>query len=226
MKLLIADDHTLFRDVLVKYIERAQPGADLTAVRSFPEAMAAIEERGGGYDLVLLDLRMPGMGGLSGFRAIREACPDTPVALMSGVAEPEDVREAMAMGVAGYFPKTLSGEALLEAVRQVIAGKRYIPPGRFSGEIVPSYYANGIPGPEEAGAAEPGRRGANAHSLTPRERDVLEHLARGETNKEIASALGLEVVTVKLHVRGLCRKLGVKNRTQAALLASAEKIAG
>jgi DNA-binding NarL/FixJ family response regulator len=219
MKLLIADDHTLFRDVLVQYIERAEPGAEITAVRSFPEALTAMEG-GAAYDTVLLDLQMPGMNGLEGFRTMRRIHPDVPVALMSGVAETGDVREAMALGVAGYFPKTLSGAALLKAIRQVLAGGRYVPPGRFPGEIPPSYYANGHAGKKDAPAKSDAGFG-----LTRREKEVLNYLVRGASNKEIANALGLQVVTIKLHVHSLCRKLGVKNRTQAALLASTENIA-
>lgn len=218
MKLLIADDHTLFRDVLVKYIERAEPGAEITAVRSFPEVLTAME--GAGYDTVLLDLQMPGMNGMEGFRTMRRIHPGVPVALMSGVAETGDVREAMALGVAGYFPKTLSGEALLKAIRQVLAGDRYVPPGRFPGEIPPSYYANG----NARKKGEPVKSAAG-FGLTRREKEVLNYLVCGAANKEIANALGLQVVTVKLHVHSLCRKLGVKNRTQAALLASTENIA-
>lgn len=219
MKLLIADDHTLFRDVLVKYIERAEPGAEITAVRNFPEALSAME-KGTGYDTVLLDLQMPGMNGMEGFKTMRRLHPDVPVALMSGVAETGDVREAMALGVAGYFPKTISGEALLKAIHQVLSGGLYVPPGRFPGELPPSYYANGDSRKKGTTA-----KNADNFGLTRREKEVLNHLVRGVSNKEIANALGLQVVTVKLHVHSLCRKLGVKNRTQAALLASAENIA-
>lgn len=216
MKLLIADDHTLFRDVLTKYIERSGSGATVATARSFDEVREAMAA-GARYDLVLLDLHMPGMNGMEGFKTIRKACPHVPVVLMSGVAEPEEVREALALGVAGYFPKTLSGDALLKAIRQVLSGERYIPPGRLPGEIVPSYYANGD-APKRTRLPDL----QSEFALTPRETEVLKHLAHGETNKEIANALGLQVVTVKLHVRGLYRKLGVKNRTQAALMARAE----
>lgn len=216
MKLLLADDHTLFRDALVQYIERAEPLAKVTLARDFPEVLQAMEITPE-QDLILLDLRMPGMNGMEGFKAIRDKYPDIPVALMSGVAESEDVRAAIDLGAVGYFPKTLSGKALIKAIQLVLTGQKFIPYDHSSGGIMPSYYDGG----QRSDAVEKviAPRNVAEINLTPREKDVLSYLAKGASNKEIATALGLQVVTVKLHVRGVCRKLDAKNRTQAALRA-------
>lgn len=213
MKLLLADDHTLFRDALMQYIVRAEPKATVDVSKDF-YGVIDILMRDTAYDLILLDLRMPGMDGMDGFRKLREEFSDIPVALMSGVAEPEDVNLAMDLGAVGYFPKTLSGKALLQAIQLVLSGERFMPWDQESNSVMPSYYN----GDGRARDGE-GKNTNGAMQLTPREKDVLTHLARGESNKEIARALDLQVVTVKLHVRGVCQKLGAKNRTQAALKA-------
>ncbi len=223
MKLLLADDHTLFRDALVQYIERAEPEADVTLAKDFYEVVDLMKENPN-QDLILLDLRMPGMNGMDGFKRVREDYPDVPVALMSGVAETKDVNDAMDLGAVGYFPKTLSGKALLKAIQLVLTGERFVPLDHETNMIMPSHYdggsngngANGYGGLKETQSNISGSANSN---LTPREREVLSYLAEGASNKEIARELDLQVVTVKLHVRGICRKLDAKNRTQAALKA-------
>ncbi|MEM7651105.1 MAG: response regulator transcription factor [Pseudomonadota bacterium] len=222
MKLLLADDHTLFRDALVQYIERAEPSAEVTVTKDFDEAFEHMQQNTN-QDLILLDLRMPGMNGMEGFRKMRQHFPDTPVALMSGVAEPEDVQAAIELGAIGYFPKTLSGKALLQAIQSVLAGEMFIPTESNSNQPLPSYHGEL---PNKSNVTNIGLSEVQTplsptkdFNLTPRENDVLGYLVTGASNKEIASALGLQVVTVKLHVRGICRKLDAKNRTQAALIA-------
>ena len=222
MKLLIADDHTLFRDALVQYICRANESYDVKVTKDFHEAYEEIEANPD-YDLVILDLRMPGMNGIGGFEKMRENYPQVKVALMSGVAEPEDVNAAMDLGACAYFPKTLSGKSLVEAIHKVLDGDIYTPIEKESGKVMPSYYADEKRANFSYGGLSENQEdieGDEDFSLTPREKEVLSHLAKGESNKEIANALGLQVVTVKLHVRGICRKLDANNRTQAALKAT------
>lgn len=204
MRILLADDHVLVRDALKSYIERLADDATVLAASSFPEALA-IAQREFGLDLVILDLRMPGMNGLAGLTRMRELMPRTPVVIMSGLARPQDITDAMAAGAAGFFPKTLNGTALVAAVRLVLAGERFMPSDDHAGN------SGGAPQFEDAATG----------SLTGREREVLDLLTKGMSNKEIARQLELQEVTIKLHVRGICRKLGAKNRTQAALRAVA-----
>ena len=220
MKLLLADDHTLFRDALIQYIERAEPTARVALAKDFFEAESALQ-KDNSFDLVLLDLRMPGMNGLQGLKTVREKFPQTRVALMSGVAEKNDVEEALKLGAMGYFPKTLSGRSLIKAIQLVLAGEKFIPIEHSSNQVMPSYYADKNVSPLQAQTPSPAKSvqsPANV-SLTPREREVLHYLLQGSSNKEIATQLSLQEVTVKLHVRGICRKLDAKNRTQAALKA-------
>jgi DNA-binding NarL/FixJ family response regulator len=162
---------------------------------------------------------MPGMNGMEGLKVMRAAYPKTPLALISGTAEPSDVRAAMELGARAYFPKTLSGKTLLKAIHLVLAGEKFLPLDQNNDTIMPSYFGD----PQDAAVRSSGPKseyeGKN-FSLTPRESDVLVYLVKGQSNKEIANALGLQIVTIKLHVRGICRKLGAKNRTQAALIAT------
>ena len=226
MKLLLADDHALFRDALVLYIERAEPGSEVTLAKDFPEALQKMDEYPE-QDLILLDLRMPGMDGMDGIKCIKEKYPNIPVALMSGVAEKEDVEAAMSLGAVGYFPKTLSGKALIKGIQLVLSGEVFLPTDANTHNIMPSYYAdndgrgavNRCSGTTGEQNNDNNGEGAPEITLTQRERQVLSFLSKGASNKEIANNLGLQVVTIKLHVRGVCRKLNATNRTQAALRA-------
>ena len=212
MRLVIADDHTLFRDALVQYIERAEVDVEISLAKDLYEVMD-IMNADSEQDLILLDLRMPGMYGMDGIRQVREAYPDVPVALMSGIAETKDVEKAFALGAVGYFPKTLSGKALLAALQKVMAGEIYVPTDGETSEYMPSYYADEEEDLKNKNIPE------HDFQLTPRELDVLKFLSKGMANKEIARELDLQVVTVKLHVSGVCKKLDAQNRTQAALKA-------
>lgn len=223
MRILVVDDHTLFRDALVQYLERAEPDIGLNVAKDFYEA-ESILSKDSLYDLVLLDFRMPGMKGHEGLKTLKNKYPDLRIALMSGVAEPEDVTKSMDIGAAGYFPKTLSGKALLKAIQSVLSGDRFIPLDDNS-RIMPAYYDDSkmrqvnSDGGQSASVNHEGSaiKTLNDINLTPRENEVLGFLMKGASNKEIARDLGLQVVTVKLHVRGICRKMNVKNRTQAAM---------
>jgi len=217
VKILFADDHTLFRDALVQYIERANTNAQVTVARDMHEAMDKLIEDSD-KDLVLLDFKMPGMDGVEGIKKIKSKFPDLKVALMSGLAEKEDIEAAMEVGAAGYFPKTLSGKAMMNGIRAVISSEDYVAMDHNTNEIMPSYFHGEQQGNKNLPSAE------GAVNLTQRETEVLSYLLNGAANKEIARALDLQVVTVKLHVRGICKKLGAKNRTQAALIARDKNI--
>jgi len=203
MHLLLADDHVLVRDALKSYIERLAEDATVHAVSSFPEAYA-LAQREAGLDLIILDLRMPGMDGLEGLTRMRALRPNTPVVIMSGLARQQDIAEALDAGAAGFFPKTLNGPALVSAVRLVLAGERFVPSMEHAATTAKVQPDSDV-----------------TSALTAREREVLDLLTKGLSNKEIARQLDLQEVTIKLHVRGICRKLGAKNRTQAALRAIA-----
>jgi two-component system, NarL family, nitrate/nitrite response regulator NarL len=218
MKLLLADDHSLFRDTLVQSIERAEPEAKIELAGNVHEVME-IMSGNSDFDLVLLDWRMPGMNGVQGLEKVRKSYPDVPVALLSGLAEKEDVRKAMASGAAGYLPKTLTMRALISGIKEIIKGEPYVATDHNTNEIMPSYYNDAFSDAND-GMQEPAQATLNRDvHLTKRENEVLQYLLKGYPNKEIARELGLQVVTVKLHVRGICRKLSAGNRTHAALIA-------
>lgn len=213
MKIILADDHAMFRDALTQYIERSDSSVNVLLAKDFHESMNLLASEDD-VDFVMLDLRMPGMNGLQGLKKMKEVYPDLPVAILSGLAEQKEVEEALAMGAAGYFPKTLPGKIMLQGIYKILRGEQFTPVDHNTNQMLPSYHAD----QGDAEAAKAAVNGAHV-PLTPREKEVLNFLLKGASNKEIANAMDLQVVTVKLHVRGICRKLGAKNRTQAALLA-------
>ncbi|GAA6150135.1 response regulator transcription factor [Pseudooceanicola nitratireducens] len=188
-RVLLADDHELVRETIAAYL--TQNGAhEVTSVGSFDEAVSAL--KADDYDLVMLDYRMPGMEALDGLRDVAAAYPNTPFALISGAAGPDIARHAIDSGAAGFLPKTLAPAELMEAVDTLIAGGFFLP--------------------DEAVAKM-------SSSLTPRELEVVRGIAAGKSNKEIARDLGVQEVTIKLHVKTLSRKLDARNRTHAAMRA-------
>ncbi|MEE4205644.1 MAG: response regulator transcription factor [Erythrobacter sp.] len=196
-RVLIADDHELLRDVLRSYLE-AEGGFEVMTVADLPSALEALSGEEG-FDLVLLDYAMPGMDGFAGLQRTIAAAPGTAVALMSGMAPAGVAEKVLAAGAAGYFPKTLPARSVVNAIRFMAAGETYMPLDMIR---------------------QPGGSGEGPDiGLTPREREVLLLLCEGLANKEIARDLSLREPTIKLHVKTICRKLGARNRTHAAMLA-------
>ncbi|MFQ5783875.1 MAG: response regulator [Alphaproteobacteria bacterium] len=210
MQILLADDHRLVRDGLKFYFDRLGPDVDVIEAETFDEALSKASELDG-LDLIILDLKMPGMNRLVGLEVMRARFPDVPVVILSGSYHRSDVINALERGAHGFIPKTLSGKAMLNALKLVISGEKYVPAVIFS-------------------EAKPGLAGARSGNvafsddsplqrLTPRERDVLALLTKGLSNKEIARGLEVQEVTVKVHLKGVFRKLGASNRTQAVKIA-------
>lgn len=199
MRLLIADDHELVRDTLAAFLEREGSFA-LDTVENLDDACTKIEAEGG-YDLVLLDYSMPGMNGLEGLSRAIEINGGKPVAVMSGTAPKAIAQEALDAGAIGFLPKTMAARSLINAVRFMAAGETFVPVA-FMTQEEPGVESNPL-----------------AKGLSGRELEVLGGLCRGLANKEIARELDLQEVTIKLHVKTLCRKLDAKNRTHAAMIA-------
>jgi DNA-binding NarL/FixJ family response regulator len=199
VRILLADDHELVLDGFKAVIERHAPDAEVATARSFDEAFALVLANGC-YDLTLLDLNMPGMQGLEGLKRMVAHCPNAAVAIITGMVTKSVASSALSAGAKGFVPKTLSGDKLISALQRMAAGEVYAPVDLM----------------RSSGATD-GLTIVGAEVLTPRELEVAAMLVKGASNKEIARALDLQEVTVKLHVRNLCRKLETKNRTQIAV---------
>jgi DNA-binding NarL/FixJ family response regulator len=209
MNILIADDHELIGGLLKTALEQ-DPAIRVNSVRNFDDAYKAvgIKRADGtlGYDLVILDMRMPGMNGLSGLRRMRERVGTVPVAIMSGQLTPAEARQVMHEGAIGFVPKTLAIDELKDAILKMARGERFVPDFLMVSEKNEAVAARQAP--------PPGLEG-----LTPREVEVLKELVQGWSNKQIAQNLEVTEITVKAHLGRLFRKIGAKNRADAVRLA-------
>jgi DNA-binding NarL/FixJ family response regulator len=198
-KLLIADDHDLVRETLTSFIA-AKTGAMITQSRTLDEALDRIRDEGP-FDLMLLDLTMPGMTMPNGLSKSIAANAPHPVAILTGTTSKEIEYSSILDGAAGFLSKSLAPDELVVRIRSILEGH---------------YTTLDDLGPQAAGIPGVGRK---TPQLTQRERDVLQGLCEGKSNKDIAMDLEVQVVTVKLHVKTLSRKLAARNRTHAAMLA-------
>jgi len=206
MRILLADDHPLFREGLKPVLAKLEDDVDLLEAKDYPSAFEAVHRAGhldGGVDLALMDLCMPGMDGLDGIFRFRAAFPDIPVVVLSASEQTEDIHKLLASGALGYLTKASPSDVILGALRQVLAGGVYIPPSLLEAD-------SGLPL-----LAEPLRNTA----LTARQIDVLGELAKGLTNKQIANSLDVTEGSVKVHLAAIFRILKVNNRTEAVLVA-------
>jgi DNA-binding NarL/FixJ family response regulator len=202
-KLVVVDDHPLFREALSGSIKTRLPECEVDAVASFDKLQELLGERPD-MDLVLLDLHLPDNHGLSGLAWLRGHYPALPVILISAHDEPDVVRRALADGAAGFLSKSAESEIIIEAINQVMAGGTWIPEGlEDAGE-----------GPDESELVK------RVGELTPQQYRILCMLGEGLLNKQIAWELNITEATVKAHMTAIMRKLGVHNRTQAVTLFS------
>ncbi|TQM89894.1 response regulator [Roseinatronobacter monicus] len=195
LKILLVDDHFLVCDTLSGAL-CLENGLHAESVSSVDAAYNRIGEAGR-FDIILLDYEVPGMDGLNGMRRLISANEGS-VALFSGVANWTVVEQAIGAGACGYIPKTLPLRTLKHALRIIAEGELYLP-GEFMYRT------------PNAEAADIG--------LKPREMRVLGFLCEGMPNKEIGKNIGVEETIVKMDVKSICRKLGVRNRTQAVISA-------
>ncbi|GEO80347.1 LuxR C-terminal-related transcriptional regulator [Pararhodospirillum oryzae] len=217
MRLLIADDHELFRDGLRLVLGDLAPEVEVVEARSFDEALALVgAEPAGAFDLLLVDLVMPGLPWTEGLARLRALAPDSPIVVLSAGEDGALVREAVHRGAAGFISKAASSKVILGALKLVLSGGLYLPPTLLDDAPAPAglghagSHAQGGPGAPDPALASP---------LTPRQREVLALIGQGKSNKEIAHALALSEGTVKLHVTAILKALGANNRTGAVIAA-------
>ena len=211
MKLLVVDDHPLIREAVQGVVTRLEPGAMVLAVGD-SERGFAIADAEPDLDLVLLDLNIPGLAGIPALKAWRRRYPEVPVVVLSSADDRPTVLAAIAAGAAGFIPKSSPNEVLLNALRLVLAGGKYLPPEA----LAPAAGS----GARAARVATERALSLETLGLTDRQAQVLRLLAAGKSNKLICRELDLAERTVKAHISAVFRALGVTTRTQAALAAA------
>ncbi len=216
MKVLLVDDHTLVRKGLAQVLAFSVPDAVVAEAANADEGVELLRQ--GGIDVALVDIRMPGRDGLELLAEVRATWPEIPVIILTSYDNGEYVRAALAHGAAGYLLKDATPEDLAQAIRVGMTGAGNVLSPRaisnlFSAEPVPPERPDDRPRVPDGG-------------LTRREGDILELLAEGHSNREISKRLFLSEKTVKAHLAAVFRKLGVTNRTQAAMAAVAMGIGG
>lgn len=196
---LVAEDHPLFREALIDVVRLLGEGTECVAVEDCPSMLAALQTDCE-FDLLLLDFFLPGSSGFSALMDVRARVPDMPVVIVSSLGDADIVRQAAALGVAGFLPKSATRDAMVAALRLVLQGGVSFPPEMM---------------------APAGRKsaGEDEDTLTPRQMEVLRSMARGKSNKEIARELGISGETVKVHISAILRRLGCASRTQAVMAA-------
>jgi two-component system nitrate/nitrite response regulator NarL len=203
MRLLVVDDHPIVREGLAAFLEQLGPDTTVLQAGDASRALALAAEHSD-LDVVILDLALPGLNGMSAIAEFGRVRPELPVIVLSASEDARAAREALAQGALGYVPKSASRQTLVSAIKLVLNGEIYVPPLILS----------------EAGAQKPMSQCAGASParpiLTDRQIDVLRRLSAGQSNKTIARDLDLSEKTVKAHITAIFRALNVVNRTQAA----------
>ena len=203
IRIVVVDDHALFR-------------RGITALLSQEPGFAVVGEASDGFegirtvlvqkpDVVLLDLNMPGISGLEALAAILKDVPGTPVVMLTVSEDADDLLTALRNGATGYLLKNIDGDFLVASIRRAALGESVVSP-EMTGKLVRSVRGSAPGGPR-------------SEALSAREREILQHVAKGASNKEIARTLDLAESTVKIHVQHILRKLELTSRVQAAVWA-------
>jgi len=210
IRLLVVDDHTLFRRGLVALLATE---SDLVVAGEAADAgeatRRALELQ---PDVILLDNHLPGVTGIAALAGLKEAAPAAKVLMLTVSEDETDLASALRAGAQGYVLKTIDGDMLAQAIRGTMRGESVVSP-EMTGKLVQALRASAR-GDAPAGGAAPDDPLAR---LSPREREILGHIARGASNKAIARELDIAETTVKIHVQHILRKLGLNSRVQAAV---------
>jgi two-component system nitrate/nitrite response regulator NarL len=209
IRIVVVDDHTLFRRGIISLLSHEAGFAVVgEASDGFEGIRTVLAQK---PDVVLLDLNMPGISGLDTLSAILQDAPETQVVMLTVSEDAEDLVTALRNGAQGYLLKNIDSEFLVRSLRRAAQGESVISP-EMAGKLM-RQVRTGVPN------AQP------ADVLSPREREIVQRLAKGSSNKEIARDLDLAESTVKIHVQHILRKLGLNSRVQAAVWAIENGIA-
>lgn len=209
---LIVDDHPLFSDALASALEGLYPDATFRKAGSLKDALKALDS-GFAPDLVMFDLKLPDVQGISGFVTLRARVPDVPILVISSLTSRALVHALMEEGASGFVTKDTPVEDLQRVLTEVVRGRKHVPL---------EYAQSAAPLTTEATAEGLNHKLAE---LTPQQKKVMKLICAGKPNKQIAYELQLAEATVKAHITALLRRLGVNNRTQAALMVEAANAA-
>lgn len=206
LRILVVEDHALVREGLLRALQTLEDGVEAIGVPDGDAGLLEAERQE--MDMILLDLMLPGTGGLALLGVLRKRFPAVPVIVLSAMDDAATINRAMRQGAAGFVPKSSSTETLLAALREVLAGEIYLPPAM-----------------RDAPAANSRKRSlADRFGLTVGQMRVLELLLEGKTNRQIGDLLGVTEGTIKIHVSAIFKALNVSNRSQALLVASGQKV--
>ncbi len=207
MNILLVDDHKLFREGMRYVLEaglRDETNGEFVIYEAADSNTAVrCAQQHPELDLVLMDLNLPDSQGLSGLQAFIRRFPVLPVVVLSASTQRSDITRSLEAGAMGFIPKDSSSSAVVNAIRLVLTGNIYVPPVLLDQEV-PVTASNGTQG---------------SSGLTGRQQEVIQLIAEGKSNKEIARQLNLAETTVKMHVTHIMRTLDVSNRTQAVVKA-------
>ena len=208
MKILIADDHELFLKGVSLILSGSYPNAELVEAHNYNDIFNIIAKQDD-FDVIMTDLAMPGDVWNNAILKIHQTLPDTPIIILSAVFDREIVQKTIEIGVSGYISKTASHTEILEALNLVISGGVYLPRDFLQTQKISES--------EKLFDSVVNLKPSEECHLTPRQLAVLECVASGKSNKQIAYELGLTEGTVKLHVTAILKILGVYNRTAAVI---------
>jgi two-component system nitrate/nitrite response regulator NarL len=212
IRVLVVDDHTLFRRGLKALLDGDERFAVVGEAGDAGEAQrqaAALQP-----DVILLDNHLPGVKGVDALAGLREVAPQARMLMLTVSEDESDLAAALRGGARGYLLKTADSDLLASAIERAMQGASTISP-EMTGKLVDAFQTLRAGADEAAVEADP------IHSLSPREQQILSHIARGASNKEIARALDIAETTVKIHVQHILRKLKLSSRVQAAVYAAA-----
>ncbi len=212
VRIILAEDHALTRAGTGDFLRKQPDFVVVGEAEDGPEALAVIDSLK--PDVAILDLRLPEIGGIEVARRMREISPETRGLVLTAFDDDDYILAAMQVGVFGYLLKTVRAEELADAVRKISRGETVLDQS-ISARVAKLWLRRGSPSGGDAVAR-----------LTDREREVLDCVAHGLRNKEIAARLSLSAHTVAAHLSSIYEKLNVSSRTQAALFARSQRIVG